>query len=164
MDTISSRRPDRVADYPRPPALVRCTLPVRVEVFGHTLAATEESLWVLETFHPPTVYLPPEVLNRQLLQPADGRSFCEWKGLASYWDLVSPGDGRRRRRAAWSYPKPTPGFAALAGWLSLYPAQTDGCRVNGAPVEPQPGGFYGGWILPWLQGPFKGDPAHPELV
>jgi hypothetical protein len=29
---------------------------------------------------------------------------------------------------------------------------------------PQPGGFYGGWITADLIGPFKGDPAHPELI
>jgi len=31
-------------------------------------------------------------------------------------------------------------------------------------VSPQPGGFYGGWISADLEGPFKGDPAHPELI
>ena len=27
-----------------------------------------------------------------------------------------------------------------------------------------PGEFYGGWVSPWVQGPFKGDPEHPELI
>jgi hypothetical protein len=31
-------------------------------------------------------------------------------------------------------------------------------------VIPQPGLFYGGWITSWIQGPFKGDPNHPELI
>ena len=30
--------------------------------------------------------------------------------------------------------------------------------------SPQPGEFYGGWISPWIRGPFKGDPSHPELI
>ncbi|MBE9171886.1 DUF427 domain-containing protein, partial [Cyanobium sp. LEGE 06143] len=100
------------------------------------------------------------------LRPGSGRSFCEWKGVASYWDLLRDDGGpqeRRLSRALWSYPQPTERFSALAGWFSLYPALMDGCWVDGEPVQPQPGGFYGGWILPWLQGPFKGDPAHPEL-
>jgi hypothetical protein len=33
------------------------------------------------------------------------------------------------------------------------------CRVDGAAVRPQPGGFYGGWITPELVGPFKGEPG-----
>jgi hypothetical protein len=40
----------------------------------------------------------------------------------------------------------------------------DGCWVDGEPVQPQPGGFYGGWITSAVQGPFKGDPEHPELI
>jgi len=32
----------------------------------------------------------------------------------------------------------------------------DSCTVGGVEVEPQPGGFYGGWITPEIKGPFKG--------
>ncbi|MFQ6538291.1 MULTISPECIES: DUF427 domain-containing protein [Aphanothece] len=158
---------ERVADYPRPPALVAFDRPVRVEALGQLLALSDRSLWVKETFHPPTVYLPPDALRQELLSPAAGHSYCEWKGVASYWDVVvAPGGGeeRRLRRALWSYPHPSPAYAPLAGWFSLYPGLMDGCWVDGVAVVPQPGGFYGGWILPWHQGPFKGDPAHPELV
>jgi hypothetical protein len=31
--------------------------------------------------------------------------------------------------------------------------------VNGEQVIPQPGGFYGGWIISWIVGPFKGIPG-----
>jgi uncharacterized protein (DUF427 family) len=116
----------------------------------------------LETFHPPTVYLPPEAMQLDLLQPAAGRSFCEWKGVASYYDVVV--GERRLARAVWSYPEPTQPFAALAGWFALYPALMDGCWLDGERVQPQPGGFYGGWITGAVEGPFKGDPAHPELI
>ncbi|MEA5414082.1 DUF427 domain-containing protein [Synechococcus sp. BA-132 BA5] len=159
--------PERVADYPRPPALALCTRHVRLEVLGRLLADSHRSLRVLETFHPPTFYLPGEALDLSLLQPAGGRSFCEWKGVACYFDLVAPGpDGmpRRLKRALWQYPDPTPAFAALAGWYSLYPALMDGCWLDGEPVTGQPGGFYGGWITSDVEGPFKGDPRHPELV
>jgi uncharacterized protein (DUF427 family) len=157
---------ERVADYPRPPALVASTEHVRVEALGQLLAETQQSLRVLETFHPPTYYLPPEALRRELLEPVEGRSFCEWKGIARYFDVVAaagtPAE-RRLRRAVWSYPSPTPAFAALAGWFALYPALMDRCWVDGELVVPQPGGFYGGWITDRVQGPFKGDPLHPEL-
>jgi uncharacterized protein (DUF427 family) len=153
--------PERVCDYPRPPALVASSEHVRVEALGQLLAETRHSLRVLETFHPPTYYLPPQALRHELLQPAAGRSFCEWKGIARYFDLVV--DGRRLARAVWSYPEPTPAFAALAGWFAVYPALMDGCWLDGERVVPQPGGFYGGWISSKVVGPFKGDPCHPEL-
>ena len=61
-------------------------------------------------------------------------------------------------------PKPTEAFSLLAGWISVYPRRVDFCRLEGEDVLAQPGEFYGGWISPWVQGPFKGDPEHPELV
>jgi uncharacterized protein (DUF427 family) len=160
--------PERVSDYPRPPALVPCGRHVRVEALGQVLADSHRSLRVLETFHPPTFYLPPESVNRDLLVPAPGRSFCEWKGVARYFDVVSrPGDTageRHLRRAVWCYPEPTAAYRDLAGWFAVYPALMDGCWLDGERVTPQPGGFYGGWITADVEGPFKGDPRHPELI
>ena len=153
---------ERVADYPRPPALVASEQRIEVRTLGELLAQTQRSLKVLETFHPPTYYLPPEAVRLELLEPAAGRSFCEWKGVARYYSIVV-GD-QRLERAVWSYPEPTAAFAALAGWFAVYPALMDGCWVEGERVQPQPGGFYGGWITSAVQGPFKGDPAHPELI
>lgn len=158
--------PERVADYPRPPALVESTQHMRVVALGQELATSQRSLQVLETFHPPTVYLPPQAMRLELLQPSSGASFCEWKGVAHYFDVVvDPGGSgeRRLRQAVWTYPEPTPAFEALAGWFAVYPALMDGCWVDGERVTPQPGGFYGGWITSRVEGPFKGDPQHPEL-
>ena len=158
---------ERVADYPRPPALVACQRHIRVEVFGRVLCDTHRSLRVLETFHPPCYYLPPESIDLTLLQPSLGHSFCEWKGVARYFDLVDQSGTaleQRRRQAVWQYPDPTEPFRALAGWISLYPGLVDGCWLDGEAVQPQPGGFYGGWISADLIGPFKGDPLHPELI
>ena len=140
---------------------------LRVQALGQLLAETHHSLRVLETFHPPTYYLPPEALQLTLLQPSPGASFCEWKGVARYFDLVvaaGTAAERRLRRAVWQYPQPTQAFAPLAGWYALHPGLMDGCWLDGERVQPQPGGFYGGWITSRVQGPFKGDPAHPQLI
>ena len=85
------------------------------------------------------------------------RSLCEWKGQARYWDVVI-GD-HRIEAACWSYPNPTPAFAAIAGHLAFYPEPFDECLVDGERVRPQPGGFYGGWITSREAGPFKGMPG-----
>ena len=154
---------ERVRDYPRPPRLDACQDQIRVEVLSEVLVETQRSLRVLETFHPPTYYLPPEAMNQGLLVPAPGRpSFCEWKGVASYYDVVA--GEQRINRAVWTYNHPSERFRELAGWFALYPGQMDGCWVNGERVIPQQGGFYGGWITSQVEGPFKGDPNHPELI
>ena len=154
---------ERVRDYPRPPRLETSQDQIRVEALGEILVETQRSLRVLETFHPPTYYLPPEAMNQGLLVPAPGRpSFCEWKGVASYYDVVA--GEQRINRAVWTYNHPSERFRELAGWFALYPGQMDGCWVNGERVIPQQGGFYGGWITSQVDGPFKGDPSHPELI
>jgi uncharacterized protein (DUF427 family) len=128
--TISNPR-ERVAAYPRPPALVPCNRHIRVEALGRLLADTLRSFRVLETCHPPTFYLPPEAFDPAMLRPAAGRSFCEWKGLARYFDVVAP-DGRALERVAWHYPEPTPAFASLAGWIALYAGRWMGAGWMGS--------------------------------
>lgn len=158
-----SSRPERVSDYPRPPQLDWSDEHIRVIALGELLIETSKSIRILETFHPPTYYFPPDVVNQALLQPSMGRStFCEWKGVANYFD-ISAAD-QRLERSIWCYPRPTERFAELAGWFALYPGRMDGCWVDEEPVKPQAGGFYGGWITSRVQGPFKGDPDHPELI
>ena len=177
MQQSLTREPERVADYPRPPELRVSHDPVRVEIGGQVLCDTAEAgglegplaIWkVCETFHPPTIYLPPESMRLELLEPAVGRSFCEWKGVAHYFDVVLPALGeqssRRLQRAVWQYPEPTPAFAPIVGWYALYPGLMDAVWLAGERVIPQPGGFYGGWITTQVVGPFKGDPLHPQLI
>jgi uncharacterized protein (DUF427 family) len=145
-----------VWDFPRPPTVAADTREVVVR-WGHLeVARTRRAVRVLETSHPPSFYLPWADVARHLLQPAQGGSFCEWKGPAQYWSLVD-GD-RRLPNVAWSYPQPLAGAEALAACVAFYPAALD-CTVDGARVTSQPGGFYGGWITPELVGPFKGDPG-----
>jgi uncharacterized protein (DUF427 family) len=145
-----------VWDFPRPPELVRECREVVVRWGDLQVACTRAAWAVRETAHPPTFYLPIADVQRSLLRPAGGGSFCEWKGPASYWDLV---DGAHcLEQVAWSYPQPLKGAEPLADCVAFYAHQLH-CTVGGAKVVAQPGGFYGGWITPELAGPFKGEPG-----
>jgi uncharacterized protein (DUF427 family) len=148
---------ESVWDYPRPPRLERT--PKRLEVvFGGILIADTLQGWrVLETSHPPVYYLPQEDLRMEFLTDVGGGSFCEWKGTARYWDVLV--EGKRARKAAWSYPDPTPSFTPIRDHLAFYAGHMDECRVDGEVVTPQPGGFYGGWVTQDVVGPFKGGPG-----
>lgn len=150
--------PDQVSvwDFPRPPRLAPDTREVVIRWGEVEVARSRRAMLVLETSHPPSVYLPWDDVAKHLLQPAGGGSFCEWKGPAKYWSLVL--DGRKLKSVAWSYPEPLSGAEALADCVAFYPSSLD-CWVDGALVRPQPGGFYGGWITPELVGPFKGEPG-----
>jgi uncharacterized protein (DUF427 family) len=124
---------------------------------GAVLADTRAALAVLETSHPPTFYLPLGDVRRDLLRDASGASVCEWKGAAAYVDVVV-GD-RVAAEAGWTYPAPNEPYVALRDHVAFYAGRVDRCTVDGVEVEPQPGGFYGGWITPDVVGPFKGGPG-----
>lgn len=148
---------ESVWDYPRPPRVEPFTGEITVELGGEVIASTRRSWRVLETSHPPAYYLPREAFAEGSLRAAPGSSWCEWKGRATYFDLL--GGGVVARKSAWSYPSPTPGFESIAGAVAVMAANVDRCTVNGEVVVPQPGGFYGGWITSWVTGPFKGGPG-----
>ena len=148
---------ESVWDYPRPPALVPSAEHVRVVLGGVVIADTRAALRILETSHPPTYYLPVADFRPGALRAASGGSFCEWKGDASYVDLL--GGDQVAVRAGWYYPTPTADFAALVDHVAVYPGAVDACTVDGEVVRPQPGDFYGGWVTDRVVGPFKGEPG-----
>jgi uncharacterized protein (DUF427 family) len=148
---------ENVWDYPRPPALEAVSRRLKIVFGGRTIAETSAGFRVLETSHPPVYYLPRNAFTGCTLEPAAGRSLCEWKGVAEYWSIRA--GEKFAPRAAWSYPDPTPRFAAIRDHLAVYAGAMDQCFVGDEAVTPQPGGFYGGWITSDLQGPFKGAPG-----
>jgi uncharacterized protein (DUF427 family) len=147
---------ENVQAYPRPPALEPVTLRVSVRLGGAVVADTSRALRVLETHHAPTYYIPPEDVAAEL-RPAAGTTLCEWKGVARYFDVTA--GGVTARRAAWRYDAPSGRFRALAGHVAFYAGLMEACRVGDMAVEPQPGGFYGGWVTPNLDGLVKGAPG-----
>lgn len=128
-----------------------------VEVAGQVIAETRAAVRVCETSHPPVFYVPRQDIVDGVLERAAGSSWCEWKGAATYWDVVV--SGRRITGAAWSYENPSPGYEHLRGAVAFYPGMVDRATVDGEQVRPQPGGFYGGWITDEVAGPFKGSPG-----
>lgn len=163
---MKPRRIDRVQpgpgqesawDYPRPPRVEASRERVVVRLGGRVIADTTDAVRVLETSHPPVYYLPRSAFAPGVLQPAERHTVCEYKGAASYLDVV--GGGARAAGAAWFYPAPLPGYADLADRVAVYPGRMDECTVDGERVRAQAGDFYGGWITSRVVGPFKGEPG-----
>ncbi|MEO5894107.1 MAG: DUF427 domain-containing protein [Vicinamibacterales bacterium] len=147
---------ESVWDYPRPPRIEADGREVVVRVANIVVARTRRAQRVLETASPPTFYVPRSDVAAEYLQPAPGASYCEWKGSARYWSVSAA--SMVLEAVGWSYDDPRPGFEAIRGHLSFYPARIE-CLVDGIRVLGQPGGFYGGWVTPEIIGPFKGDPG-----
>lgn len=144
---------ESVWDYPRPPRLEVTERHLVVALAGTVVAETRRAHRVLETSQPPAYYLDPADVRTDLLRPSAEATFCEWKGQASYFDVVV-GDAVAAA-AVWTYLDPTPSFTAIRGHLAFYAQRLD-CSVDGEAVTANEGSFYGGWITSDVVGPFKG--------
>jgi uncharacterized protein (DUF427 family) len=151
------RPTESVWNYPRPPRLEATDRRVRVVFGGVTIVDSRRALRLLETSHPPTYYVPIDDVAAGHLRTVSAETFCEWKGTASYFDVVA-GD-RTARRAAWTYRHPSPPYAGLTDHVAFYAEPMDACFVDDERVTSQPGNFYGGWITSDVTGPFKGAPG-----
>jgi len=147
---------ESVWDYPRPPRCEPTAKRILVRLGELVIADSNRACRVLETSRPPVYYIPPADIRMGLLEATPRQTYCEFKGRASYWtlkvgDTVLP-------NVAWSYEDPTPGFAAIKGYLAFYLEPLEGF-VDGEKAQPQPGRFYGGWVTKDIVGPFKGGPG-----
>jgi uncharacterized protein (DUF427 family) len=148
---------ESVWDYPRPPRLESFNGHIRIVYNSEIILDTQEAYRILETSHPPTYYVPVSQFRKDLLRINQSTSFCEFKGMAAYYDLQV--HGKTAKKAAWHYPNPKTKYHALKDHVSVYAHLMDACLVNDELVDAQQGSFYGGWITTNIVGPFKGAPG-----
>ncbi len=146
---------ESVWDYPRPPKVEPSSKLVRVIFNEQRIAQTHNAKRVLETSHPPVYYIPAEDVSMGFIVKSDHKTWCEFKGKASYCH-IKVGD-KLIRNAAWYYEECT--FSELNGHFAFYPSKMDACYVDEEKVQAQEGDFYGGWITKDIVGPFKGAPG-----
>jgi uncharacterized protein (DUF427 family) len=136
---------ESVRDYPLPPRVEPAGRRIRVVLGGETIVDTTGAHRVLEKHHPPVYYVALDDVRADALEPSGGKTtFCEWKGTASYYDVVA--GGKRAERAAWTYPEPNAGLEVIRDAVAFYPAAMDACYVDDEQVTAQADGYYGGWI------------------
>ena len=148
-----------VHSFPRPPAVDLCQRRVKIVYNNTVLAESSNVYWVLETHHPPTYYIPPTDVNMKLLTKNSKSTYCEWKGVASYYN-VALADGKVVESRCWSYPRPMSGFTAIKDHISFYAGPWD-CYVNDELVKAQPGDFYGGYMTSDIDGGSQGVKGGP---
>ena len=95
---------------------------VRVELDGELLAESSQPVLVTETHLPARFYLPREDVRAQL-EPSEHRTWCAYKGEASYWSLV--GSRESGRDLVWSYEQPLPEATALTGLVAFFDERVD---------------------------------------
>ncbi len=86
------------SSYPRPAVAEPSQRHLKIVHRDVIIADTRKGIRTLETSHPPSYYFPPDDIAPFVLQPSRGRTFCEWKGEAIYFDVLVHG---AKRCAMW---------------------------------------------------------------
>jgi uncharacterized protein (DUF427 family) len=90
---------------------------LRVEVAGTTLVDTDDTVIVFETSLAPRLYVDPSHVRMDLLRPSTTTTWCNYKGVATYW-TAAVGDAVVKD-VAWTYADPLPESTVIAGMLSF---------------------------------------------
>jgi uncharacterized protein (DUF427 family) len=91
---------------------------VRVAFNGVTIADSTNAHLLFETRHLPVYYFPLDNVRMDLLVPTAHRSFCPYKGTASYW-TIRVGE-RISENAVWGYPDPYDEVASIRDFVAFY--------------------------------------------
>jgi uncharacterized protein (DUF427 family) len=91
---------------------------VKLELDGRLLAESSRPALLFETMLPTRFYLPREDIRAEL-SPSDKRTFCAYKGQASYWSVPSRAD------IAWSYEDPLHDAARVRGLIAFFDERID---------------------------------------
>jgi uncharacterized protein (DUF427 family) len=113
---------ERVFGHPRDPFhrvdVRRSSRPLRIELDGVVLAETTAARMLFETGLPTRFYVPWEDVT-VALRPSARRSYCPYKGQASYWSSDAAED------VAWSYEDPLPELAVIKGLVAFWDETVD---------------------------------------
>ena len=69
-------------------------------IWNRQVIAESDDTVVVEGNH----YFPASSIRSEFFAPSEQKSFCPWKGEASYYDVVV--DDQKNAGAAWFYPSP----------------------------------------------------------
>jgi uncharacterized protein (DUF427 family) len=129
FDWLEEQEP--VRGHPRDPYhrvdVHHSSRPVRVAFDGTLVAETQHARLVVETQLPMRFYLPREDV-RVPLRPSALRTYCPYKGEASYFSVAGGED------LLWSYEAPLPDATQLTGLLGLWDERFE-IEVDGHPRE-----------------------------
>ena len=101
---------------------------VVVTVAGKVVADSKNALTLKEASYPAVQYVPRADVDMSLLVRTDHKTYCPYKGDASYYSI--PVGGERARNAVWTYEDAYPAVDAIKGHLAFYPDRVDGIEIK----------------------------------
>ena len=101
---------------------------VVVTVAGKVVADTRKALTLKEASYPAVQYIPRADVDMSLLTRSDHKTYCLYKGDASYYSI--PAGGERADNAVWTYEDAYPAVTAIKGHLAFYPDRVDAIEID----------------------------------
>jgi uncharacterized protein (DUF427 family) len=130
---------ERIAGHPRDQFhrvdVRQSSRPVRIEVGGEVLAETTRARMLFESSLPVRFYVPREDVRLDV-HPSARRSYCPYKGEASYWSVDA--GGPLRENLGWSYEHPLADGPPVTGLVAFWDEVVD-VFLDGEPRD-RPGG------------------------
>jgi uncharacterized protein (DUF427 family) len=85
------------------------------------IAETNRALLMREASYPTVFYVPFDDVEQRHLRRSELRTWCPYKGKASYYDIVDGEDGADLDAAVWYYDDPFPAVAEIKAHVAFYP-------------------------------------------
>ena len=116
-ESLYAKYPDYRVDIEKNPRRVR------VRFAGEVLADSADAVLVRESNHEPVIYFPRADVRLDRLERTDHRTFCPFKGDASYWTIR--GGDTEAADAVWSYEAPFDEVVGLKNFIAFYKDRVD---------------------------------------
>jgi uncharacterized protein (DUF427 family) len=101
---------------------------VTVTFAGKSVADSANALTLREASYPPVQYIPKSDVRMELLIPTAHKTYCPYKGDASYFS-IKVGD-RTAENAVWCYETPYDAVSEIAGHVAFYPDRVDSIAIK----------------------------------
>ena len=96
---------------------------VTVHLGDRLIAKTDDALLLQEASYPAVYYLPLDSVDADVLVASAHRTYCPFKGDASYYTLC---DGDTvSENAVWTYRAPYDAVSQIAGHVAFYPDRVE---------------------------------------
>jgi uncharacterized protein (DUF427 family) len=119
---------DRPVKTPGPDHPIEITLAQGVfeAVFaGEVVARSARALLLREADRPAVVYFPRNDVRMDLFSRSATRTWCPYKGEASYFSLKAADGAAVIADAGWSYEAPLDAMTQIAGCIAFYSGKAD---------------------------------------
>src|SRR5258706_6525353 len=96
---------------------------VVVTIGGKIIADTSDALTLREASYPAVQYIPRRDVDMAALTRSEHRTYCPYKGDASYYSIPAGGD--RSLHAVWTYETPFEAMAQIKDYVGFYPDRVE---------------------------------------